>query len=60
MKVKRTKPNTLKGTISISGSKNTVLPLIACAALTKEEVILKNVPSITDVMNMINRVKNTK
>lgn len=53
MKVKITKPNTLKGTISISGSKNTVLPLIACAALTKEEVILKNVPSITDVMNMI-------
>lgn len=53
MKVKITKPSVLKGTISISGSKNTVLPLIACAVCTHEEVILKNVPWISDVLNMM-------
>ena len=53
MRVKITKPKHLKGTINIGGSKNTVLPLIACAILTKEEITLKNVPCISDVMNML-------
>lgn len=53
MKVKIKSPKNLKGNISISGSKNTTLPLIAAAILTKEEVVLENVPWITDVMNMI-------
>lgn len=60
MKVKITKPKQLKGTINIGGSKNTVLPLIACAILTEEEVTLKNVPWILDVMNMLKIATNIK
>lgn len=60
MRVKITKPKHLKGTINIGGSKNTVLPLIACAILTKEEITLKNVPCISDVMNMLKIATNIK
>ena len=53
MKMKIKMPNYLKGTINISGSKNTTLPLIAASILTNEDVILNNVPFITDVINMM-------
>lgn len=36
-----------------SGSKNAVLPMIAAALLTEEEVVLENVPSIRDVDVML-------
>jgi UDP-N-acetylglucosamine 1-carboxyvinyltransferase len=39
----------LRGTISASGNKNSVLPLIAATLLTAEPVILENVPRIRDV-----------
>ena len=39
----------LKGKIKISGNKNAVLPCLAAALLTKEDVILRNVPKISDV-----------
>lgn len=42
----------LEGTIRISGAKNAALPMIAAALLTKEEVILNNVPSLQDVQMM--------
>ncbi|RKY72371.1 MAG: UDP-N-acetylglucosamine 1-carboxyvinyltransferase [Candidatus Latescibacterota bacterium] len=42
----------LEGTIRISGAKNAVLPIIAGALLTKEEVILNNVPALQDVRMM--------
>lgn len=42
----------LEGTIRISGAKNAVLPIIAGALLTKEDVILNNVPSLQDVQTM--------
>jgi UDP-N-acetylglucosamine 1-carboxyvinyltransferase len=42
----------LKGEIEISGNKNAVLPCIAAALLTEEEVILENVPGIVDVKVM--------
>jgi UDP-N-acetylglucosamine 1-carboxyvinyltransferase len=44
---------TLEGEIRASGSKNAVLPMIAAALLTEEEVILENVPSIRDVDVML-------
>lgn len=45
--------NVLKGEIKISGNKNAVLPMIAAAMLTDEEVILGNVPDIIDVDAML-------
>lgn len=41
--------NALNGKIKISGNKNAVLPCIAAAILTSEDVILRNVPKIADV-----------
>ena len=43
----------LEGEIRASGSKNAVLPMIAAALLSDEEVVLENVPSIRDVDVML-------
>lgn len=43
----------LEGEIRASGSKNAVLPMIAAALLSEEEVVLENVPSIRDVDVML-------
>lgn len=43
----------IDGIIEASGSKNAALPIIAGALLTSEEVVLQNVPLITDVIQMI-------
>jgi UDP-N-acetylglucosamine 1-carboxyvinyltransferase len=43
----------LSGSISISGSKNAALPIICATLLTDEECILKNVPDIQDVRNLM-------
>ncbi|WP_038560804.1 UDP-N-acetylglucosamine 1-carboxyvinyltransferase [Neorickettsia helminthoeca] len=43
----------LNGEITISGSKNSSLPIIAASLLTDEEVVLKGIPAIRDVSNMI-------
>lgn len=40
---------TLNGQVKVGGSKNAVLPIIAAALLTDEEVILHNVPDIADI-----------
>lgn len=39
----------LSGTIKVSGNKNSIFPCLAAALLTEEEVVLKNIPSISDV-----------
>ncbi len=39
----------LKGEVSISGSKNSILPCLAATLLTSEEIVLENVPRISDV-----------
>lgn len=39
----------LRGTITPSGNKNSVLPLLCASLLTDERVVLLNVPNITDV-----------
>ncbi|MCX7883341.1 MAG: UDP-N-acetylglucosamine 1-carboxyvinyltransferase [Brevinematales bacterium] len=43
----------LKGTVSISGAKNSSLPLMAASLLTEEVVILHNVPDLMDIRTMI-------
>ena len=42
----------LSGEITPSGNKNAALPLLAACILTKEPVILHNVPEIKDVKSM--------
>jgi UDP-N-acetylglucosamine 1-carboxyvinyltransferase len=43
----------LSGTIVPAGNKNAALPLIAAAVLTEDEVVLRNVPRISDVATML-------
>lgn len=43
----------LRGEVRISGAKNAVLKLMAASLLTKEPCIIRNVPHIGDVLNMI-------
>lgn len=45
--------NKLKGTISVSGAKNVALKALVAACLTDEEVVIKNVPLITDFLVMV-------
>lgn len=47
----------LKGEISISGSKNVALKAVVAACLTDEEVVIENVPLISDFLTMIEIVK---
>ena len=44
----------LSGTITISGSKNATLPILAASILSKNKVIIKNIPLVKDVEIMIN------
>ncbi|HMM05246.1 MAG TPA: UDP-N-acetylglucosamine 1-carboxyvinyltransferase [Clostridiales bacterium] len=42
----------LKGSVNIGGAKNAVLPIMAAAMMVDGEVVLKNVPQLTDVTAM--------
>jgi UDP-N-acetylglucosamine 1-carboxyvinyltransferase len=44
----------LSGTISISGSKNATLPILAATILTDKKVIIRNIPMVRDVETMVN------
>ncbi len=39
----------LEGTIRVSGAKNSALPCMAAAILTKDELILENIPQVKDI-----------
>jgi UDP-N-acetylglucosamine 1-carboxyvinyltransferase len=43
----------ISGSVSISGAKNSALPIIAATILTDEEVILRNVPDLIDINVML-------
>jgi UDP-N-acetylglucosamine 1-carboxyvinyltransferase len=43
----------LDGTVVPAGNKNAALPLLAASLLTREEVVLRNIPRIRDVEAMI-------
>lgn len=45
--------NPLSGTITIDGAKNALLPILAGCILVSGEVILRTVPKISDIMNML-------
>lgn len=44
--------NRLEGQVSVSGAKNSVLPILAATLLTKEECILHHVPQLSDIKAM--------
>lgn len=47
----------LSGRVKISGSKNAAIPLICASLLAKGKVLLRNVPRISDVDNLIRILK---
>ena len=44
---------TLNGEVRISGSKNAALPIIVATLLTKERVVIRNVPDLRDIRTII-------
>src|ERR1035437_3224672 len=48
----------LQGEVSILGSKNVALKILVAACLTDEEVVVKNVPLISDFMVMADIIQN--
>jgi len=44
--------NALRGTVAISGAKNSALPVMAAALLTAEKVTLHNIPKVRDLITM--------
>ena len=51
-------PCKIKGEISISGSKNAALPILASTILFENEVTIKNLPRVKDIDTMINLLKS--
>ncbi len=45
------------GTVCVSGNKNAVLPMIAASILTREKVVLHNVPDILDLHQMVSMAR---
>ena len=50
--------NSLKGNIPISGSKNSSLPILASSLLIDEEIVISNVPNLSDIIFMIKILKS--
>ncbi len=48
----------LSGTLEIQSAKNAVLPIIACCIMSKEDILIKNSPKISDIYNMLNIIRS--
>ena len=48
----------LQGTITPQGAKNEALQVICASLLTEEEVIIRNIPNIRDVNNLIQLLRD--
>ncbi|HKW64105.1 MAG TPA: UDP-N-acetylglucosamine 1-carboxyvinyltransferase [Candidatus Acidoferrum sp.] len=42
----------LRGTVAVSGAKNSALPVMAAALLTADKVVIRNVPKVRDLVTM--------
>ena len=51
-------PCKIKGEISISGSKNAALPILASTILFEKAVTIKNLPRVKDIDTMLNLLKS--
>ncbi len=47
----------LEGTVEVSGAKNAALPILAATVLSKQKSVIKNVPSVSDILTMIKILK---
>ena len=43
----------ISGTVSISGSKNATLPILASTILTSKKIKISNIPVVRDVQTMV-------
>lgn len=48
----------LKGEISVSGSKNSTLPILAATLLTDDKCVVRNVPKLRDTLTMIKLLRS--
>ena len=48
----------LSGSINISGSKNSTLPILAATLLFDKPVIIENLPKVRDIDTMLNLLKS--
>ena len=53
-----TGPCKVKGQVSISGSKNAALPILASTLLFDKPVIIENIPQVKDIDTMLNLLKS--
>ena len=51
-------PCKIKGKVSISGSKNAALPILASTLLFNKTVEIKNLPKVKDIETMINLLRS--
>ena len=51
-------PCKIKGNVSISGSKNASLPILAATLLFDKPVVIKNLPRVRDINTMLNLLKS--
>ena len=51
-------PCKLKGQVSISGSKNAALPILASTLLFDKPVVIENLPQVRDIDTMLNLLKS--
>jgi len=47
----------LKGSVEVSGSKNSLLPILAATLLTKDRCVIKNAPDLRDTVSMLKILK---
>ena len=43
----------LSGSINVHGSKNSALPILVSSLLSRENLILENIPQVDDIKNML-------
>lgn len=48
----------LKGEVTISGAKNSALPILAATLLTEDKCVVKNVPRLRDTLTMVKLLKS--
>ncbi len=51
-------PCKIKGNVSISGSKNSSLPILAATLLFNKPVVINNLPKVKDINTMLNLLKS--
>ena len=50
--------NKLVGDVYISGAKNAALPIMAAAILSDKELVLENIPNLTDITTMVSLLEH--